>query len=94
MPEGLNEVSMRRIIREEVKAATAEAIHEYITGRVSEIGELLKPTRNRNGHLLCSFCGRPQTEVKKLVGGPGVHICDSCIGMAHEAQAKESAARK
>jgi ATP-dependent Clp protease ATP-binding subunit ClpX len=28
---------------------------------------------------LCSFCGKSQTEVKKLIAGPGVYICDSCV---------------
>lgn len=30
--------------------------------------------------LYCSFCGKSQHEVKKLIAGPGVHICDDCIG--------------
>ncbi len=30
----------------------------------------------------CSFCGKPHTEVAKLVAGPGVHICDECIALA------------
>ncbi len=30
---------------------------------------------------LCSFCGKAHREVKKLIAGPGVHICDSCIGI-------------
>ncbi|MQY21357.1 ClpX C4-type zinc finger protein [Nocardia macrotermitis] len=30
----------------------------------------------------CSFCGKPHTEVARLVAGPGVHICDECIGLA------------
>jgi hypothetical protein len=32
--------------------------------------------------LRCSFCGKPSTEVAKLVAGPGVHICDECVGLA------------
>jgi ATP-dependent Clp protease ATP-binding subunit ClpX len=28
---------------------------------------------------LCSFCGKPQAEVKKMIAGPGVYICDSCV---------------
>ncbi|HYT60479.1 MAG TPA: ClpX C4-type zinc finger protein, partial [Haliangiales bacterium] len=28
---------------------------------------------------LCSFCGKSHAEVKKLIQGPGVYICDSCI---------------
>lgn len=30
----------------------------------------------------CSFCGKPNTEVQRLVAGPGVHICDECVGLA------------
>lgn len=29
----------------------------------------------------CSFCLKPQTEVKRLVAGPGVYICDTCVGL-------------
>ncbi|MCI2424071.1 ClpX C4-type zinc finger protein [Saccharopolyspora sp. K220] len=32
--------------------------------------------------LRCSFCGKASTEVDKLVAGPGVHICDGCVGLA------------
>ena len=30
----------------------------------------------------CSFCGRTQDDVKKLIAGPGVYICDECINVA------------
>ncbi len=30
---------------------------------------------------LCSFCGKSQTEVKKIIAGPGVYICDSCVSV-------------
>jgi hypothetical protein len=32
--------------------------------------------------LRCSFCGKPNTEVERLVAGPGVHICNECVGLA------------
>ncbi len=32
--------------------------------------------------LNCSFCGKPHTEVRKLVAGPGVYICDECVALA------------
>ena len=32
--------------------------------------------------LLCSFCGRSQKQVKKLIAGPGVYICDGCMRQA------------
>ena len=31
--------------------------------------------------LKCSFCGKPQGRVRKLIAGPGVYICDECIGV-------------
>jgi ClpX C4-type zinc finger len=30
--------------------------------------------------LTCSFCGRSEKEVARLIGGPNVHICDGCVG--------------
>lgn len=35
-------------------------------------------------NLFCSFCGKHQNEVKKLVAGPGVYICDECVGLCAE----------
>jgi hypothetical protein len=32
--------------------------------------------------LRCSFCGKPYTEVDRLVAGPGVHICNECVALA------------
>jgi hypothetical protein len=29
----------------------------------------------------CSFCAKPNTDVDRLVGGPGVYICDQCVGL-------------
>ena len=34
-----------------------------------------------NKHLRCSFCGKPQSQVRRLVAGPGVYICDECVEM-------------
>lgn len=31
--------------------------------------------------LRCSFCGKPQDQVKKLIAGPDVYICDECVGL-------------
>ncbi len=42
--------------------------------RVGESGDLLK----------CSFCGKSQKQVKKLIAGPGVYICDECIDLCNE----------
>ncbi|MDD4343940.1 MAG: ATP-dependent Clp protease ATP-binding subunit ClpX [Eubacteriales bacterium] len=43
------------------------------------------------GKLKCSFCGKPQEQVKKLVAGPGVYICDECIELCNEIIAEELA---
>jgi len=39
---------------------------------------------NDKGQLKCSFCGKLQDQVKKLVAGPGVYICDECIELCNE----------
>lgn len=45
-----------------------------MTTRIGETGDLLK----------CSFCGKTQKQVKKLIAGPGVYICDECIDLCNE----------
>jgi ATP-dependent Clp protease ATP-binding subunit ClpX len=39
--------------------------------------------------LMCSFCGKSQDEVKKLIAGPSVYICDECIQLCNEIIAEE-----
>ncbi len=39
----------------------------------------------------CSFCGRPATEVRQLIAGPQVHICDQCVQLCHSMLHAESA---
>ena len=34
-------------------------------------------------NVYCSFCGKPQNNVRKMVAGPGVYICDECIGLCN-----------
>ncbi|HEY0714948.1 MAG TPA: ClpX C4-type zinc finger protein, partial [Polyangia bacterium] len=45
--------------------------------------------RDDHGHLSCSFCGKSQKEVKKLIAGPTVYICDECIGLCNDIIAEE-----
>lgn len=40
--------------------------------------------KDEKGHLKCSFCGKGQDQVRKLVAGPGVYICDECIELCSE----------
>ena len=45
-----------------------------MTQRIGETSDLLK----------CNFCGKTQKQVKKLIAGPGVYICDECIELCNE----------
>jgi len=47
------------------------------------------PRDDSNGNLSCSFCGKSQKEVKKLIAGPTVYICDECIGLCNDIIAEE-----
>ena len=50
-------------------------------------------SRNRehhHGNLSCSFCGKSQREVRKLIAGPTVYICDECIRLCNDIIAEES----
>lgn len=44
---------------------------------------------SENSSLTCSFCGKSQKEVKKLIAGPTVYICDECIGLCNDIIAEE-----
>jgi len=48
-----------------------------------------KGETQRSGELICSFCGKSQEEVKKLIAGPSVYICDECIELCNEIIAEE-----
>jgi len=37
-----------------------------------------------DAHLKCSFCGKSQEQVRKLIAGPGVYICDECVDLCNE----------
>jgi hypothetical protein len=47
-------------------------------------------TRARRREYRCSFCGKAQTEVKTLVAGPGVFICDECVELCRPIIEKKS----
>src|SRR5512140_808740 len=50
----------------------------------------MAPIEKRDGaSLTCSFCGKAQKEVKKLIAGPTVYICDECIGLCNDIIAEE-----
>jgi hypothetical protein len=37
------------------------------------------PTKRPSNPTICSFCGKSHAEVRKLIAGPGVYICDKCV---------------
>ena len=45
---------------------------------------------DRSGNLVCSFCGKSQDEVRKLIAGPTVYICDECIDLCNDIIAEEA----
>ncbi|QAR35683.1 ATP-dependent Clp protease ATP-binding subunit ClpX [Latilactobacillus curvatus] len=45
---------------------------------------MLDDTETTNGPVTCSFCGKSQDQVKKIVAGPGVYICNECIDLCKE----------
>lgn len=47
-------------------------------------------SKDENSQLTCSFCGKSQDEVKKLIAGPTVYICDECIELCNDIIDEES----
>ena len=44
----------------------------------------MKKCQTNTKNVKCSFCGKPQESVKKIIAGPGVYICDECINVCQE----------
>src|SRR6266487_2058596 len=68
----LHEAADRRQPDRRLHADKEVGTHEM--ARIGDGGDLLK----------CSFCGKSQKQVKKLIAGPGVYICDECIDLCNE----------
>ncbi len=47
-----------------------------------------------NNELRCSFCGKPQSQVKRLISGSGVYICDECVHLCHDILEEEARAAR
>lgn len=45
---------------------------------------MTRKTNNFGDDVRCSFCGKERSEVKRLIAGPGVYICDQCVEMCHQ----------
>jgi ATP-dependent Clp protease ATP-binding subunit ClpX len=50
---------------------------------------MAKESGKSGNHLICSFCGKTQEEVRKLVAGPGVYICDECVELCTDILTEE-----
>ncbi len=50
---------------------------------------MIARTRGR-AKLYCSFCRKPDRKVKRLIGGPGVYICDACVGLCNQILMRQS----
>ena len=44
---------------------------------------------DENNELRCSFCGKPQSQVKRLISGSGVYICNECVALCQDIPASE-----
>src|SRR5881396_356739 len=49
---------------------------------------------DRTGNLVCSFCEKSQDEVRKLIAGPTVYICDECIDLCNDIIAEKGDRRE
>ena len=49
---------------------------------------------DKNNELRCSFCGKPQSQVRKLINGNGLYICDECVELCNEILREEASSRR
>ncbi len=66
-----------------------EVIVSRPTKKVLSGVAMAKHGDDRGGNLVCSFCGKSQDEVRKLIAGPTVYICDECIDLCNDIIAEE-----
>jgi late competence protein required for DNA uptake (superfamily II DNA/RNA helicase) len=57
--------------------------HLIINHKQSDIRAVDETPREKN-ILYCSFCGKTQQEVSKLIAGPGTYICNECVALCNE----------
>jgi ClpX C4-type zinc finger len=51
-------------------------------------------TPEQSANLVCSFCGKSQDDVRKLISGPTVYICDECIDLCNDIIAEETGVQR
>jgi ClpX C4-type zinc finger len=81
-------------------AANLGLSHQRVHQIVEEAGGSRRWARVRDGRsrtpspqLECTFCGKEQNQVRKLIAGPGVYICDGCVALAGNVLRSGHAAR-
>src|SRR5207302_11114197 len=77
LPDGRRGERVRNRRQRRRPPVDEKAFQRYKENRVARASE-------GNEQLLCSFCGKSQRQVKKLIAGPGVYICDDCIDLRNE----------
>jgi hypothetical protein len=68
--------AVRRLVAEGVRPQDVAAALGLNSQQVHQI---VQRNRRADAGLTCSFCGASQYEVRKLIAGPGVYICDACV---------------
>jgi hypothetical protein len=71
--------SLREIA--EALSISHQRVHQIVEGAGGS-RPWRRPRPRDKSVLYCSFCGRGQREVRKLIAGPGVYICDRCVDLA------------
>ena len=73
----------RAAFREDIPAMAAAALQSRAASAVERVADG-HDHDDRRRHTRCSFCGKHQDQVRKLVAGPGVYICEDCIDLCRE----------
>jgi hypothetical protein len=79
-------------------AASLGLSHQRVHQIVEEAGGSRRRIRVKGGRrddllIICTFCGKSQGQVRKLIAGPGAYICDGCVGLAEGVITSGEAAR-
>lgn len=87
---GLDTMMMEKLF-ESIDSMSFEKIRQRLADHDKRVEEREREAREEPGYgvLSCSFCGKSQKEVEKIVAGPSVYICNECIGLCQDILAEE-----
>jgi hypothetical protein len=83
--------SLREIA--EALALSHQRVHQIVDGSGGSWWRTAWRTRGSTRDAVCTWCGRPPSDVEKLVAGPNVYICDGCVREAERALKKGDESR-